>query len=664
MIRSFRYGLKMSSQPHRERTRGRRCRRPLGLEGLEDRVLLSLPPTTYMVTDTSDLVTDTGSLVYAIKEANANPNPAGSLIEFSTPLFSTPQTITLTSTLELSDSAGPITIGGPGANLLTVSGNNAVRVFQVDYDVTADIVGLTISGGKSSGDGGGVDSIGTLTLSSSTITDNSAGNEGGGVYNENASMTISNCMITNNTATDDGGGVYNDELMTISGSTITHNTVSSGGGDGGGIYNSSYMTISYSTIANNTVSGGGDGGGIYNDYLLVVAYSTIADNSASGSGGEGGGVFNDDTLTIPDSTIADNSATSHGGGIVNDYILTAVNTTVAYNFVSIGGTGGGLFIAAGETTTLDNTIVAQNTHLLLLSFVADDVAGTITTTPPSTFSLIGTGGSGGLTNGVNGNQVDVANPGLGSLANNGGPTSTIALLAGSPAVDAGSNVLDGLPTDQRELARIINGAIDIGAYELQPALITTVSVGWGAAGTAALQTASDGLRLLPAGRNTDIPWLGIDKLQIAFNEPETLTSAEVTLTGVKGTNYGPVTITGSGETYTIILARPITKPDRVMIVIAGAGIATYVRRLDVLPCDFNDDGVVNAADAKGVKNELLGVTPATIFGDVLGDGSVDAADYKAVKKLEGKKFSHLPKALAVLARSLARQRFAMEHHRH
>ncbi len=98
--------------------------------------------------------------------------------------------------------------------------------------------------------------------------------------------------------------------------------------------------------------------------------------------------------------------------------------------------------------------------------------------------------------------------------------------------------------------------------------------------------------------------------------------------------------------------------------IAGAGIATYVRRLDVLPGDFNDDGVVSAADAKGVKNELLGVTPATIFGDVLGDGSVDTADYKAVKKLEGKKFSHLPKALAVLARSLARERFAIEHHRH
>ena len=102
----------MTSQPHPARA-GRRGRRSLGLEGLENRVLLSFSATVYTVTDTSDLVTDTGSLVYAIEEANANPNPAGSVINFSTPLFSTPQTITLTSTLELSGSAGPITIVGP-----------------------------------------------------------------------------------------------------------------------------------------------------------------------------------------------------------------------------------------------------------------------------------------------------------------------------------------------------------------------------------------------------------------------------------------------------------------------------------------------------------------------------------------------------------------------
>ena len=97
-----------------------------------------------------------------------------------------------------------------------------------------------------------------------------------------------------------------------------------------------------------------------------------------------------------------------------------------------------------------------------------------------------------MTDSLNGNQVGVANPGLGALTNNGGPTQTIALLPGSPAVDAGSNALDGLEFDQRGLARVFNGTIDIGAYELQPALVTAVSVQWGIAGTAALQTAADG----------------------------------------------------------------------------------------------------------------------------------------------------------------------------
>ena len=103
MIRSFLHALSTGSQPHGQHARRRRRRR-LGLEGLEDRVLLSLNPTIYTVDLTSDTGAgsgNTGDIGYVINQANANPNPAGSLIEFSTPLFSTPQTITLTSTLGL-----------------------------------------------------------------------------------------------------------------------------------------------------------------------------------------------------------------------------------------------------------------------------------------------------------------------------------------------------------------------------------------------------------------------------------------------------------------------------------------------------------------------------------------------------------------------------------
>ena len=166
----------------------------------------------------------------------------------------------------------------------------------------------------------------------------------------------------------------------------------------------------------------------------------------------------------------------------------------------------------------------------------------------SAYNLIGTGGSGGLVNGVNGNQVGVANPGLGPLAYYGGPTQTIDLLPGSPAIEAGSNALavdpttgQPLTTDQRGTGflRIINGTVDIGAYQLQSLqnYVTAVDVGWGTQ-SAALQTAADGIRLLPAGRTTDLPWLGIDQLQINLAQSATLAASDVTVTSATGVNYG------------------------------------------------------------------------------------------------------------------------------
>ena len=521
MYRNFLHAVKSKwrGQSGGARQRCNGWRRTLRMESLEDRMLLSGGPTIYAVTDTSGLVTDTGSLVFAINEANANPNPAGSLIEFSTPLFSTPETITLTSKLILNGTAGPITIAGPGANLLTVSGGNAVQVFAVDFAVTAVFSGLTISGGSSPTGGGGVFNNGTLTLLNSTFTGNTAigGGEGGGVFNENV-MTINGCTITNNTvigSNGEGGGVLNFDVITITGCTITNNAVSGSGGQGGGVFNDGVMTLANSTVDNNSASGsGGEGGGFFNEASLFAVSSTIAMNSAAN---QGGGIWNKGSLTIPDSTIAANSAGSQGGGIFSEQVLTAVNTTIADNSVLAAGAGGGLFVSTGSTAILDNTIVALNTA----GAVPDDVHGTGTLSATSSFNLIGTGGAGGLTNAVNGNQVGVANPGLGLLANNAGPTATIALLPGSPAIDAGSNALDGLATDQRGpgLVRTFNGTIDIGAFEMQPATVTAVSVDWGTAGTALLQTAADGLRLLPAGRNTDLPWAGINKCRSPSTSP-------------------------------------------------------------------------------------------------------------------------------------------------
>ena len=281
----------------------------------------------------------------------------------------------------------------------------------------------------------------------------------------------------------------------------------------------------------------------------------------------------------------------------------------------------------------------------------------------SAFNLIGTGGSGGLTNGTNHNQVGVANPGLGPLADNGGPTQTIKLLPGSPAINKGSNALavdpltgQPLATDQRGpgFVRIVNGTVDIGAYEYTPDANDTLAVTWGTQ-TATLQTAADGLRLLPAGRTTDIPWLGIDKLPITLSQAYTLSAADVFVSSAIGINYGPVSISGSGKNYTITLAQPINAADLVTLIVDNPGVSVFYRQLDVLPGDFNNDGVVNSQDLAGIRNEWLGIGGAkpTIFGDINGDGKVNVEDYNLERLLIGTSLPSVSDALVAPAAGLS-----------
>jgi Dockerin type I domain len=467
------------------------------------------------------------------------------------------------------------------------------------------------------GVGGGIENEGTLTVTDSTIDNNDAdaGTGGGGIANESGStLMVTNSSIAKNESIYGGGGIVNFGTVTVTNSSIDYNTA-------GGIANVGMMTVTGSTIDNNgagsiTISGiipgieNGGGG-------MTVTSSTIANNGADG--------IDNGPLTVTDSTIANNGGYGVRGG---DTSIT--NSTIANNH------GGGLD-TLGKGAILYNTIVAMNGF----GATGSDIAGSVSSS--SAYNLIGTGGSGGLTDGVNGNQVGVADPGLGPLAYYGGPTQTIALLPGSPAIDMGSNALavdpstgQPLTTDQRGTGflRIVNGTIDIGAYEFLPAASDAVAVGWGTQ-TASLQTADDGLRLLPAGRNTDLPWLGIDQLQITLGQAQTLTPTDVTVASAMGVNYGPVTVSGSGTSYTITLAQPIDAADRVTITIVNPGISLFNRRVDVLPGDFNDDGLVNSQDLVGVRNEILGVAPVTIFGDLNGDGMVDINDYNAVRQRIG-----------------------------
>jgi hypothetical protein len=141
--------------------------------------------------------------------------------------------------------------------------------------------------------------------------------------------------------------------------------------------------------------------------------------------------------------------------------VTVSNSTLAGN--SATHDGGGIFVGSGPVT-LKNTVVARN--YLSNEGTPSDISGGLDA-PNSWNNLIGTGGSGGLINGVQGNRVGVRDPRLAPLGDYGGPTRTMALLPGSPGINAGSNAFAAGETDQRGLPRIAGGTVDIGAFESQ-----------------------------------------------------------------------------------------------------------------------------------------------------------------------------------------------------
>ncbi len=308
----------VTSGVSRDRARVRaRLRRLWVLESLEARLLLSGSPTIYTVNSTGNGTTgtgDSGTLPYVISQANGNANTTGSEIRFDPTVFASPQTITMSSTLVLSETAGPEAIDGPGANIVTVSGGNAVGVFSVTSGVTASLTSLTITGGKTDSNGGGIENDGTMTITNCSITGNTACSRfvdiaGGGIDNR-GTLTLADSTIANNFTGGNGGGIDNRGTLTVTDSTIANNSNRSGGS---GIENDGTMTVTDSTVANNSSSGGG---GIDNLGTLTITDSTIDDNSA-GYESSGRGIYNGGTMTIIDSTIDNNGAFFHGGGIYN-----------------------------------------------------------------------------------------------------------------------------------------------------------------------------------------------------------------------------------------------------------------------------------------------------------------------------------------------------------
>jgi predicted outer membrane repeat protein len=249
---------------------------------------------------------------------------------------------------------------------------------------------------------------------------------------------------------------------TLSGNS-TSNPPGGGIGGGGGIRNDGTLIVTSSTLSGNRA---GVGGGIANDGTLTVTNSTLSGNSAS----SGGGIYTESgTANVTNSTLAGNSASS-GGGIRNEGTLTVTNSTLSGN--TANSNGGGIF--AGKAVTLTNTVVANTMQGGDLS-----VNGASVTFAGMHNLIDDADKAGGLTDGMNGNIV--GHPALlGSLASNGGPTLTIPLNTGSPAIAHGDPaVCAAAPVsgvDQRGVTRP-GSVCAIGAFEpLLSAIAPTAGV--------------------------------------------------------------------------------------------------------------------------------------------------------------------------------------------
>jgi hypothetical protein len=298
-----------------------------------------------------------------------------------------------------------LTIKGPGAGALTISAAaSGSRLFEVYYG-SVTLSGLTISQGNGMAGGSGDPWLPPANQG-----------EGGGILNDlNGNLTISGCTISNNSA-EQGGGIANFGALTLSQSTLSANSALGGlavNGDGGGIYaKGRTATLSNCTLSNNRAD---RGGGLFLDTMR------------SGS-----------TVTLTNCTLGGNLAGIGGGiDVVKSLgILNLTNTIVAGN---TAGTGPDVY---GAVATADHNLVGNAT------------------------------GSTGIVNGVNGNIVGgngrpVINAELGPLQNNGGPTQTMALLVGSPAIGHADNT-KAPATDQRGVTRVDEPGetTDIGAFEL------------------------------------------------------------------------------------------------------------------------------------------------------------------------------------------------------
>jgi CSLREA domain-containing protein len=380
-----------------------------------------------MVTKTTDTNDGTCDADCSLREAivAANATVANDEIYFALPLFGAPQTITLSGTEIVIANNGSLTIIGTGANRLTISGNNASRIISISDNAVVNISYLRFTGGT----GTGAANTG----------------RGGAIYNNGGTTVISDCVLTGNQAM--LGGAMNNATagnLTIRNSVLSANSAVSVGGALQNFSTSTLHLINTAITGNNSGTSTTGGGAIQGNGMITMTNVTMSDNSSLASGG--GIYYNGTGLTMTNTTIANNSAATNAGGL---HKSTATNNANIRNSIISGNTGGASPDATNVFNSLGNNIIG--------------VVGTST--------------------GWIGSDLQNMNPLLSPLGYHGGNGFTHALLATSPAINAGQDCVTTLtcttnnppvaiPTDQRGAGR--DSTTDIGAFEVSGSYVATL----------------------------------------------------------------------------------------------------------------------------------------------------------------------------------------------
>jgi hypothetical protein len=395
---------------------------------------------TSAATLTVDNTSDNASLTACTSAANdcslrgaIAAAASGDTITFDPALFLTPRTIRLTSGTGLTINKN-LTITGVGG--VIIDGNRTDRVFFIQVSGgTVNLSGMTITGGKTAGPGGGIAiAAGTVTLTNVVVTGNvssAVGPLGGGGIYSVGTLNVVNSIISDNAATgntSNGGGILSQSTLSVTGSIIAGNTAASSGGGIVALSSSGSSTIINSAIVQNAALTGAG----------IVCTCSITNSTISGNSGTG---------------VEALSASS---------IITLTNVTIINN-------SGGVNTGGSSSVNIRNSLIAGN--------------GADVSSGGSTCQVVSQGNNlvqdrGSCTGWIASDLPNGTNPMIAPLANNGGLTLTHALLPGSPAINAGNNAFATGTTDQRGtgFARIVGAAVDIGAFEAQAPTAAEVSV--------------------------------------------------------------------------------------------------------------------------------------------------------------------------------------------